>query len=163
MPPIPNNGKTILYGTIYVGDMSTEIEAIARALGDFITRANRTMNRAMGSDGVSVARLKLLTLIAREQPARSADLMAALSYSPRTMTEAIDALEREGLIDRTPDPTDRRAKRISITPRGEAAIEASAPIRTRFLQEVFGPLSEEERALLLRILEQLNERVQTFE
>ena len=143
--------------------VSTEVEAIARAPGDFITRANRTMNRAMGSDGVSVARLKLLTLIAREQPAKSADLMAALGYSPRTMTEALDVLERDGMIERTPHPTDRRVKRISNTAKGEAAIEASAPIKSRFLQEVFGPLPEEERAMLLRIFEQLNARVDKFD
>ena len=49
------------------------------------------------------------------EPARLAD---ALCIPRQTMTSFLDALEQRGLLSRTPHPTDRRRKRIVLSPRG---------------------------------------------
>ena len=141
----------------------TDLNALAEELRNFYLRAHRVVDRQMKTEGVSFARTKLLAFIAREGAARSADIGAAFNFSPRTVTEAIDALERDGLVRRTADPVDRRAKRLSITPAGEAALAASEPARQKFLDDIFGQLSAEERATLSATLRKMNDRLEQIE
>jgi DNA-binding MarR family transcriptional regulator len=141
----------------------SDTHELAEALRDFLLRSHRLMDRRMRAEGVSLARFKLLSFILREQPVRSTDVATAFGYSPRTVTEALDGLEREGLIARQPDPVDRRAKRISITPVGETALRASEPLRDRLRDDVFGTLSGEERAAMAAALAKLNHRLAALE
>lgn len=141
----------------------TDLNELADELRNFYLRAHRAIDRAMKMEGVSLARAKLLKFIASEGAARSADIGTAFGFSPRTVTEAIDALERDGLVQRTPDPSDRRAKRLSITPAGEAALAASEPVRQKFLTEVFGILSDQERQALSKALHKMNDRLEEID
>ena len=78
---------------------------------------------------------------------------------PRTVTEAIDGLERDGLVRRDPDPADRRAKRISLTAAGQAAVEAAESSRVRYIENVFGVLSAGECEEIVRVVGKLNDRL----
>ena len=55
---------------------------------------------------------------------RLTDLAKGANMSPQAMGELVDELEDLGYVVRRPDPTDRRAKRIVLTKRGEACIAA---------------------------------------
>jgi DNA-binding MarR family transcriptional regulator len=50
----------------------------------------------------------------------------ALGYSPQTIT---DALERDGLITRSPDPSDRRAKTLTLTESDSRHLAAAKVVR----------------------------------
>ena len=76
---------------------------------------------------------------------------------PHSITDLVDGLERHGLAERRPDPTDRRAKLVAITEAGEVSLEVANAIRERALTQIFGALSEEDRATLLRLLDSLDE------
>ena len=64
---------------------------------------------------------------------------------------------RQGLAERRPDPTDRRAKLVAITDSGEAALDVANATRERLLKEIFGALSEADRETFLRLLDGLDE------
>jgi len=117
----------------------------------------------MKANGASLARTKLLLYIKRGAAVRSADIAEAFGHAPRTITEAIDGLERDGLVRRDPDPQDRRAKRISVTPAGTAAVEASEPVREQFMKDVFKALDQSEQDALTVLLDKLNARLQLLE
>jgi len=134
-------------------------EQVADALRDFYLRSHRVVDRIMTARGASFARAKMLAHIAREGALRSADLALALDYAPRTVTEAIDGLERDGLVRREPDPEDRRAKRILLTPAGRAAAEAADSSRHLFLDTIFGALSADECEEMVRLVGKLNDRL----
>ncbi|MDB5736754.1 MAG: putative transcription regulator protein MarR family [Sphingomonas bacterium] len=134
-------------------------EDLATALRDFYARSSRKLDQAMAEHGASFARTRFLLMIAKEASVRSTDLAAAFGHAPRTVTEAVDGLERDGLVRRTPDPDDRRAKRISITDAGRAVIEETEPARKRFVEEVFGTLTPEERAAMAAMMAKLNARL----
>ena len=140
--------------------MMTEACALSDALRDFYSRCHRLMDRLMATSGASLARTKLLAYIAEEGPLRSADVVDHFGHAPRTVTEAIDALERDGLVRREPDRDDRRAKRISITAAGLAAIAASEPVQCAFVEQVFAALDSEERATLGALVGRLNRRLE---
>ena len=135
------------------------IDAVADELRRFYVRSHQRLDRAMREQGVSFARTKLLLFVERAGYVRSADIAETFGQTPRTVTEAIDALERDGLLRRDPDPGDRRVKRVSITARGSAAVRVSEPSRRAFVDDVFGALDEDEIDLLAHLLSKLNMRL----
>lgn len=113
----------------------------------------------MTADGASLARTKLLMLIERLGPQRASDIADVFALAPRTVTESIDGLERQGLVRRDPDPKDRRVKRIALTDAGRAAIAASEPTRRTLIDRVFGVLEPGEREELARLVAKLGNAV----
>lgn len=70
----------------------------------------------------------------------------------RNITTIVDGLEREGMIVRTPDPTDRRAILLELTPKGQECVAGVHAIQHSIAERFFAPLNAEERAELLRLL-----------
>lgn len=113
----------------------------------------------MSEQGISFSRHKLLGFIKTRGPVRSTDISAHFGFAPRTVTEAIDVLERDGMVRRDPDPADRRAKWVSITESGEAVIASTEPMRRSFVRKLFGALDVDERNSLLTMLNKLTETI----
>ena len=67
------------------------------------------------------ARRKLLTAIAEREPATLKQVAAAVRRGEPAVSRSVDTLVRAGLVDRSPDPTNRRrlAMRLSDAGRGE--------------------------------------------
>ncbi|MDA3629127.1 MarR family transcriptional regulator [Saccharopolyspora sp. WRP15-2] len=59
------------------------------------------------------------TLLRLEQPERMGELAATLHCEPSHVTAIADLLQAEGLLERQPDPADRRAKLLVLTAKGE--------------------------------------------
>lgn len=137
--------------------MTEKIE-VAERLFDLYHCVHRLMNTSMSEEGVTLARSKFLFYLSRLGPCRCADIASALSFAPRTVTEAIDGLERDGMVVREPDPEDRRAKIISITDLGRLALEAALRPRHQTIEQLFSTLDDEERTDLYRLLGRLREK-----
>jgi DNA-binding MarR family transcriptional regulator len=122
-----------------------ELENLASRFGLLYLRFYRLVDRRMAAEGASLARTKLLLYLNREGRSRAADIADLFGSAPRTITESIDALERDGFVRREPHPTDRRAKLISITEEGRRVIKSTEPLRAQLVESVFGSLTVEER------------------
>ena len=72
-----------------------------------------------------------------------------------TITSLLRGLEESGLIERTPDPADRRAALVRISPAGRELVRSSAPARFAFMNRVTSSLDDRERDQLLLLLEKL--------
>jgi len=84
------------------------------------------------------------------------EIAEAVEIRAQSLSEALTGMEEHGLIERVPDPKDRRAVRVFITPAGvRFRAERVQGIRRR-AEEIFGPLSEEEKQTLYDILRKLN-------
>jgi DNA-binding MarR family transcriptional regulator len=86
---------------------------------------------------------------------RSSELAQHLHIAPRSATEVIDALEGKGLVERSPDPHDRRATLVSLTARGTRLTEEVRRARGLESERLFDRLSARDRADLARILRRL--------
>jgi DNA-binding MarR family transcriptional regulator len=102
----------------------------------------------------------VLRRLHEQGPTRQNVLAADFGLSPHSITDIVDGLERLGMAERRPDPTDRRAKLVAITDAGEAGLEVANATRDRLLKEIFGVLSEPDRATFLRLLDGLDEAAQ---
>ena len=127
-------------------------ESLASDLFGLFVRMHRSMNRRMADQGASLARTKLLLFLQRRGPTRAADIADFFDNAPRTVTEAIDGLERDGLVIRTPDARDRRVKQVSITDEGRRVTGETEPLRQELINGVFGTLTLEEQAQLSNVL-----------
>ncbi|AQW30942.1 MarR family winged helix-turn-helix transcriptional regulator [Ralstonia syzygii subsp. celebesensis] len=133
------------------------------ALRDFYIRSQSVLDKLLAEKGISWARMKLIYFIRLQGSVRSVDLMRAFGYAPRTITEAVDALERDGLVERVPDPVDRRAKNISLTRAGEALCKSAEPIRRQLSAEVCGVLDAKEQRALQDMLTRMTQRLAMIE
>src|SRR5260370_485437 len=88
-------------------------------MGQFRAIAHATHHRTnarMTAAGLSLARFRVLNALQSAGRIRMNELSAALRVVPRTVTTIIDALEKEGMVTRLPDPADRRAAAPSPPP-----------------------------------------------
>ncbi len=139
-----------------------ERERVAEMLRDFYLRSHRVIDRMMTAKGASYSKVRILMLIAREGPLRSVDIASSFGYAPRTITEAIDGLEKDGLVRRTPDPVDRRAKQISITQSGLSVIEGAEETKQSYIDTVFGVLDSIECDEIIRLIGKVNTKLDSL-
>ncbi len=73
--------------------------------------------------GQSAARMEAMSaIINMPGPNAQVDIARRLRIEGPTMTRMLDTLEKDGLVERLPHPTDRRTKHLRVTPAGEAAL-----------------------------------------
>jgi DNA-binding MarR family transcriptional regulator len=109
--------------------------------------------------GLTPAQERALRMITRsEEPLRMTDLADHLGIVPRSLTTVIDALEEAGLVRREIDPHNRRAIRLHLTARGRSVRDDMREARRRAAEDLFAPLSNEDRATLGELLSQLDQK-----
>jgi DNA-binding MarR family transcriptional regulator len=83
------------------------------------------------------------------------DLAAAERVRPQSMAQTVGDLEGEGLVDRKPDPDDRRRALVTITEAGKSRIEADRRAREGWLVKAFEEMPEADLAAIERTVEVL--------
>jgi DNA-binding MarR family transcriptional regulator len=103
--------------------------------------------------------VQFATLVAvNDVPGLDATRSAALvDYDRPTLTGVIDRLEGKGLLTRRPDPADRRARLLFLTPEGEQALAEADRAAHRSRDALLGALPPEERRQFMQLLEKLVE------
>ena len=94
-------------------------------------------------------------LLKYEEGARQKELAEAMRINPSSMSELIEKLRADGYVERTVDPEDRRATRITLTELGRARAYETSDERAEKIRPVFAGLTEEEKQELLRLLRKL--------
>ena len=133
---------------------SDDVSAIevGQAYLELHRQLHRLVDQTMSAAGLSLARAKVLTWLSERGSMNQAALAALLGFAPRSVAETVDALERDGLVARTEDEHDRRARIVALTPPGRDALAAAEAVRSKAMQEIFGSLSASERATLTALL-----------
>lgn len=88
---------------------------------------------------------------------RLTDLAEQAQITVQSMGELVDGLERGGYVERLPDPTDRRAKRIRLTERGWAAHERGGELVRQFQAARADRVGAAKLNQLLALLRELND------
>ena len=73
------------------------------------------------------------------------ELAGLVGLDKTTMVVTVDELESEGLAERVPSKTDRRARVISVTPKGDKVVEKSSSLLEKMQAEVLESLPRAER------------------
>lgn len=119
-----------------------------------------SMDRWLEHHQLSEGRMGVLWRLRGSGPMTLGDLASQLDVSPRNITGLIDHLERDGLVERVPDPADRRAVRAHLTGPGEAKLRAVRSEMDRARSNVLAGFTEDEidllRHLCLKLVKNLH-------
>lgn len=122
-------------------------------IGTVVARYHEEYELAAAEHSLTGAQARVLTLLARE-PTPMRKVARALKCEPSNVTGIVDRLEVRGLVERRPDPADRRVKVAAATERGRATagfLRGSLD----FAREPLAGLTPLERALLRDLLQRM--------
>ena len=140
------------------GGVALEAREVETALGFWLRLAHqqdlRRFNASFADQGVTQLLYAVLLVVAANPGCRQSALCARLRIRQPNMVEPIESLIGRGLLARTPDPRDRRAQTLSLTPEGEttlAGLRASHDAMIQGYRDRLGPKRYNELTNLLRL------------
>ena len=132
-------------------------EALSEAFWSVARQLRDTSQETLAPWDITPSHLRALRVLRRHGMMRLSELSDHLRIAPRSTTEVVDALESRGLVQRRPDPGDRRATLVEVTEHGASVLDAIRAARGTEAERVFGRLSQTDRAHLARILRKLRD------
>lgn len=129
-----------------------------------VSRMRRTLfDQAMKPLGITRSQWWVLSQLSRHTRAGmlQTELARDLDVGKVTVGGLIDRLEAAGYVVRQPEPSDRRAKRIMITPRGHAVLEDMVVVGRRLNGIILAGLSPKAVAEAERALETMKENIRS--
>jgi DNA-binding MarR family transcriptional regulator len=134
----------------------TSIASTASHLRQAVLRTSRALRQeAVGESGLSPTQLSALVSIYREGPLTPSELADHERVKRPTMTRTLACLEREGLIERTPDPADGRSSLVALNDAGEEALAVQRRRKSAYLARRLRELDPDEVETLARAAELL--------
>jgi DNA-binding MarR family transcriptional regulator len=110
-------------------------------------------SRLRAEFGITLARFDLLAQLERSADGlKMSELSKRLMVSGGNVTGLTDELEKEGLVVREHDPTDRRACTVKLTPAGRALFTRMATLHEQWVIELLSGLSGTEQTNVYRLL-----------
>lgn len=101
-------------------------------------------NDALAPHGLNLRSFAVLATIAAGAARSQLEIAQGVGLDKTTLVSAIDDLERRGLVQRRPDPDDRRARIVAVTAEGEALLsDASTVVRATEARMFAGMACEE--------------------
>ncbi|MBO5246034.1 MAG: MarR family transcriptional regulator, partial [Eubacterium sp.] len=101
--------------------------------------------------------MHIVEAIGTEKAKRSSDVAKLMSVTTGTLTRAVDGLVEHGYVVRTRGEKDKRVVFLTLTERGKRAYERHKQFHAEMIANAKATLSEEELAILIRALKQLND------
>ena len=106
----------------------------------------------------TIARFDLLAQLDRSPKGLTmGELSSRLMVTNGNVTGLTDALEREGLVSRAPEPGDRRSLRIRLTGAGKRFFDAMTPVHEAWIDRLMAGMTRAEMARLLDLLGRLKQ------
>jgi DNA-binding MarR family transcriptional regulator len=104
-------------------DLDFDVEGIVERIQGIERRLRLTMEQTLEDHDLSYGEWKTLCVLRNTtgHVSTPGELAASLELSSGAMTNRIDRLERSGLVQRLPDPSDRRGVKVELTDAGDAA------------------------------------------
>jgi DNA-binding MarR family transcriptional regulator len=103
--------------------------------------------------GITTEQWRVLACIKSRGALRPTDLASMLERSPNSLSMLVDRMVKAGLLRRKRDKKDRRTVFVSMTDKGNEAIDQAVPAGWEFIHKLLSPLSYDEQRALAGMLE----------
>jgi DNA-binding MarR family transcriptional regulator len=134
-------------------------------LGFLVADVSRAMRRAfqrrIEGSSLTLAQARVLVYVSRNQGVRQVDLADLLEVQPMTLARQIDQLADAGLVERRPDPVDRRAYRIHPTAAAAPHLAAIDQVIVAIRKEAARGLDPDALATTLAALRLMRDNLST--
>ncbi len=118
-------------------DLLFEINETARAL-------RRVFDQRAATVGVTRPQWRVLARLKRDPGLRQVEMAERLDMEPITLCRIVDRLEEAGLVERKPDPADRRAWRLELTEKAMPLVKKLRALAHEFAMEATAGMKEDE-------------------
>jgi DNA-binding MarR family transcriptional regulator len=108
----------------------------------------RRVRAASASEELSWTESLVMARLAKDGPATTADLARAEGIKPQSMGTTVAALEKLGIVERKPHPTDGRQVNIELTAKGAALRKSAKDAKLAWLAQLIAQLDEEQQKAL---------------
>lgn len=125
--------------------LETAITELSQAIGQLLRRLRAESN----PDGLTWSQTVALSQLEKAGPMTTADLARAESVKPQSMGATLAELERNGLVERHPHPTDGRQVLFALTAEGVEARRKRSAAKQKWLLAAMAKLDPDERQMLV--------------
>jgi DNA-binding MarR family transcriptional regulator len=139
-------------------EIDTSITETAAKLRMAVVRTARRLRQEAASEsaGLTPTSTAALATIERHGPLTPSEVAEIERVKRPTMTRTLGCLEREGLVERTPDPSDRRSSLVAVNAAGRERLRRLRGRKNAYLARRMRDLGAEEVATLERAAEILD-------
>jgi DNA-binding MarR family transcriptional regulator len=134
------------------------IAAMHKWIAVFMRRSMRDFMRYSRQSGLSMSQLGALLHIHHQGGGGVSDLGDDMGVSSAAASQMLERLAQQGLILRSEDPHDRRARQIVLSDKGRQALQEGMRARQGWLDDLGDELSEGEKQQVIAALEVLTEK-----
>jgi DNA-binding MarR family transcriptional regulator len=143
---------------------SSELSEIIRQWADMTTtRTMQERTRYVKASGLSMPQFGILMHLYSCSTCGISGLGEYMDISAPAASQMVDRLVQHGLVERVEDPNDRRAKQLTLTPKGLELIETGITARTRWVDDLVKSLALEDYDKIASTFGKLTEVVQALE
>lgn len=151
----------------YFGDLSSEVNSVLKTVDQHVVAIEELLRnihaivRKRGRDilshfDITPPQLDALLVLREYGELTMGELCQKMFLACSTATDLIDRMERNQLIERVRDTSDRRVIRLKVLTKGATVIEEVLEARRTYLSNVLNELDVAEKERLIQSLEQLN-------
>jgi len=109
--------------------------------------------------GLTLPQCKALVNLARNEGSSQAQLGELADIEPMTLVRILDRMERDGWVERCSDPTDRRARRLYLKPKGKALMEEIWRLSDLTRGEAFADIDNQQGEQMLELLARMRDNL----
>ena len=133
-------------------------------LHDVARLLRRTIDQRAQAIGLTSAQWRILAVVARaetfnQQPLSQAALADQMDMEPITLSRHIDRMQASGMIERRPNPTDRRAYHLFLTDEARPLVARFRELGTECITSALAGISEEEIDLVTDVLARMRSNI----
>ncbi|MEV6282809.1 MarR family transcriptional regulator [Kribbella sp. NPDC051770] len=132
-----------------------ERDDLGALFGRVVRRLIAAERPLLEAHGLTMWEYSVLTHLAKQPTETQQALAAAIGYDKSRLIPLLDGLAGQGLLVREPDPANRRAHAVRLTPDGLARLEAARADIRAMEEELLSVLSAAEQRHLLAVLPRL--------
>lgn len=134
-------------------------EASPRSVGFLISQLGLASAKRFAEDlrplGIHPGEFALMRFVAASEGQSQQTLAERLAIPPSRMVAKVDSLEESGLVERRPDPADRRVRALHLTPKGRRLLKRAGDIAVEYESRLCADLDPSDRDRLIDLLERL--------
>ena len=131
-----------------------------RLLGRVTRGFTRLADDGLREFGFAVGQLPVLVSLKERKALSQAELARIAQVEQPSMAQLLARMERDGLVERVPDPDDKRSRLISLTPLATRRLPKAKAVMDAHAQQVLEGFSAEDIAQLTALLTRLNANVE---
>jgi len=130
-------------------------QTLAFLLSQVGIHASRRFAERISAVDLNPPLFRVLNLVAAAEGRSQQAIAVAIEIPPSRMVALVDELEQRGLVERRPEPEDRRVRALFLTAKGKRCLQRGRKIAAQHEQELTEGMSETDRKRLVALLQRI--------